>query len=53
MTQAIIHESQIVPMLLAPKNNDDYVWADSAFAGECFENLLSLGGLESRNHEKG
>jgi transposase, IS5 family len=30
-----------------------YVWADSAYSGECFEELLSLGGFESLIHEKG
>jgi len=40
-------------MLLDPENYDDYVWADSAYAGECFEDLLSLGRFECRIHEKG
>ena len=43
----------MLPMLLDPENHDDYVWADSAYAGECFEDLLSLGVFESRIHEKG
>ena len=48
-----IHDSQMLPMLLDPENHDDYVWADSAYAGECFEDLLSIGGFESRIHAKG
>ena len=44
MTPANIHDSQMLPMLLDPENTDDYVWADSAYAGECYENLLNLGG---------
>ena len=31
----------------------DDVWAHSAYSGQCFEDLLSLGGFESRIHEKG
>jgi transposase, IS5 family len=53
VTPANIHDSQMLAMLLDPENQDDYVWADSAYSGECFENLLSLAGFESRIHEKG
>jgi len=53
VTPANVHDSQMLPMLLDPENHDDYVWADSAYAGKCFEDLLSLGGFESRIHEKG
>ena len=40
-------------MLLDPKNRDDYVWADSAYAGVCFKTLLNLEVFETRIHEKG
>ncbi len=40
-------------MLLDPENQDDYVWADSAYSGERFKDLLSLAGFENRIHEKG
>lgn len=53
VTPANIHDSQMLPRLLDPENEHDYVWADSAFLGKCFENLLSLGGFESLIHEKG
>ena len=43
----------MLPRLLDPENEHDYVWADSAYSGECFEDLLSLGGFESLIHEKG
>ena len=39
-------------MLLDPENTDDYVWADSAYAGECFEDFLNLGGFDSCMPEK-
>jgi IS5 family transposase len=53
VTPANTHDSQMLLMLLDPENTDDYVWADSAYAGECFEDLLNLGGFESCIHEKG
>ena len=48
-----MHDSQMIPLLLDPENQDDYVWADSAYSGQRFKDLLSLGGFESRIHEKG
>jgi len=53
VTPANIHDSQMLPRLLDPENKHDYVWADSAYSGECYEELLSLGGFESLIHEKG
>ena len=53
VTPANVHDSQMLPRLLDPENEHDYVWADSAYSGECFESLLSLGGFESMIHEKG
>ncbi len=38
---------------LDPEDEQDYVWADSAYSGACVEDLLSLGGFESLIHEKG
>ena len=53
VTPANINDSHMLPMLIDPENIDDYVWADTAYAGECFQNLLILGGFESCIHEKG
>ena len=53
VTPANIHNSQMLPRLLDPENEHDFVWADSAYSGECFSDLLSLGGFESLIHEKG
>ena len=53
VTPANIHDSQMLPRLLDPENEHDHVWADSAYSGECFEDLLSLRGFESLIHEKG
>ena len=53
VTPANVHDSQMLPRLLDPENIHDFVWADSAFSGECFEILLNLAGFESLIHEKG
>ena len=53
VTPANIHDSQMLPRLLDPENEHDFVWADSAYSGECFADLLNLGGFESLIHEKG
>jgi transposase, IS5 family len=53
VTSANIHDSQMLPCLLDLENEHDYVWADSAYSGECFEELLRLGKFESLIHEKG
>jgi len=42
-----------VPRLLDPENEHDYIWADSAYSGGCFEELLNLGKVENLIHEKG
>jgi hypothetical protein len=43
----------MLPHLLDPENEQDYVWAASAYTGECFEELPKLGKLESLIHEIG
>ena len=48
MTPANIHYSQVHQILLDQENQDDYFWADSAYSGKYLEDLLSLGGPESR-----
>jgi len=53
VTPAKIHESQMLPQLLDPDNEHDYVCGNSADSGEYFEDLLSLDRLDSLIHEKG
>jgi IS5 family transposase len=53
ITSANVHNNQMPQRLLDPENQHDFVWADSAYSGECFEELLSLGGFQSLIHEKG
>ena len=38
-------------MLLGQENQDDYFWADSAYSGKYFEDLLSPDGFETRIDE--
>jgi len=53
ITPANLHDSQMLPYLLDPENEHDHVWADSAYSGSAFQNLLNLAGFESLIHEKG
>ena len=40
--------------VVTPANiHDDYVWADSAYSGERFKDLLSLAAIVNRINEKG
>ena len=48
VTPGNIHDSQMLPILLYPENQDDYGWADSVCSGERFKDLLSLTGFENR-----
>jgi len=32
VSPANIHDSQMLPMLLDPENQDDYVWADYSYS---------------------
>ena len=43
----------MLPRLLDPENEHDDVWADSAYSGDYFEDVLILGGFESLIYEKG
>ena len=52
ITPANIHDSQMLPQVLDPENRDDFVWADSGYAGTRYEDLLELAGFESRIHGK-
>ena len=43
-----------IRFIVTPANiHNDYVWADSAYSGERFKDLISLAGFENRIHEKG
>ena len=42
----------MLPVLPDSEIQANYGWADSAYSGQCFAVLLSLGGFESRINEK-
>jgi len=50
---ANIHDGQMLERLLNPEKEHDYGWADSAYAGEFYEELLNLGAFESLIHKRG
>ena len=53
VTPANKHDSQMLPALLDPTNEDDFVFGDSAYYGKAFEELLEAAGFVSLIHEKG
>lgn len=42
----------MLPMLIDPEITDEYACKDSAYSGECYENLIYLGSFESSINEK-
>jgi IS5 family transposase len=52
-TPTNIHDIQMLSSLLDPKNEHYGVWADFAYSGQCFQNLLGHAGFESLIHENG
>lgn len=53
VTPANIHDSQMLPALIDPTNEENFFFADSGYAGNLFEEFLSAAGFESFIHEKG
>jgi hypothetical protein len=40
----------MLPDLLDPTNNSDFVWGDSAYSGFHFDEFLKAAGFQSRIH---
>ena len=53
VTDAAVHDSQVVEDILDPDNTASDVWADSAYRSAEIEAKLSEKGLKSRIHRKG
>ena len=53
VTDAAVHDSQVVDDILDPKNTASGVWADSAYRTAEIEEKLKENGLKSRIHRKG
>ena len=53
VTDAAVHDSQVVEDILDPNNTASDVWADSAYRSAAIEAKLAEKGLNSRIHRKG
>ena len=53
VTDAAVHDSQVIDDILDPDNTTSGVWADSAYRSAEIEEMLSAKGLKSRVHRKG
>ena len=53
VTDAAVHDSQVVEELLSSDNTAKGVWADSAYRSEAIEKKIKKRGLTSRIHRKG
>ena len=47
-----MHDSKMLQIFLDPENQEGYVWAESAYSGNHFKDLLSLAEFEDMIHEK-
>ena len=46
ISPANIHDSQMLPALIDPKNEQNFFFGDSAYSGNIFEEFLSVAGFE-------
>jgi IS5 family transposase len=53
VTDASVHDSQVIGKLLDIENESDEIWADSAYRSEAEEKVLELMGFKSNIHERG
>jgi IS5 family transposase len=53
VTNASVHDSQVLGQLLDEDNDSDTIWADSAYRSEAIEETLGLIGFESQIHQRG
>lgn len=52
VTDAAVHDSQVLGQLLDEDNDSDMIWADSAYRSEAIEETLELIGFNSQIHER-
>lgn len=52
VTDASVHDSQVLGQLLDEDNQSDAIWADSAYRSEAIESTLELLSFESQIHER-
>jgi IS5 family transposase len=52
VTDASVHDSQVLGRLLDDDNQADTLWADSAYRSEAIETVLALMGFDSQIHQR-
>lgn len=52
VTEASVHDSQVLGQLVDEDNDSDTIWADSAYRAAAIEETLDLMGFESQIHER-
>lgn len=52
ITDASVHDSQVIGSLLDVENEGDEIWADSAYFAEKINTVLSLMGFDAKIHER-
>jgi IS5 family transposase len=52
VTDASVHDSQVLGQLLDEDNDSDEIWEDSAYRSQGIEETLALMGFESQIHER-
>jgi IS5 family transposase len=53
VTDASVHDSQVLGQLLDEDNQSDEIWADSAYRSDAIEATLELMGFDSQIHQRG
>lgn len=53
VTDASVHDLQVLGQLLGEDNDSDGIWGDSAYRSQATEDTLALMGFDSRIHERG
>ena len=52
VTNAAVHDSQVIGSLLDGENEGDDIWADSAYFAEMINTVLTLIGFDAKIHER-
>jgi IS5 family transposase len=53
VTDASVHDSQVIEELLEPSDKGQPLWVDSAYSGEPIANAIKTKKMKNRIHEKG
>lgn len=53
VTDASVHDSQVIEDLIEPSDKDQPLWADSAYSGEPIAKVIKKNKMKNKIHEKG